>query len=206
MRDLSVAQLSALAGRHLKRRLFIWVVARDLITGLPDPIGFWDDVGNVTVGSRTYIGSGSVVKVDTIHATSDFTIPALTVTMSGLSPTVVAVVRGEVVSQASIEVSLGLFDVDTNSLVDSTLYTMFTGVIDTVEIQTPEAGGFCNVIFTCESISRALTIKSTATRSPPSSKERSSTDLFYDYTGAQRERTVYFGRRDPNSSNTKHSH
>lgn len=199
MRDFAGSVLTALAQRHLKRRLFIWCEARNATTGDPEPVGFWDDIGNVEVNGRTYFGSGHVVKVDKIAAKSSLTIPSLTITFSGLAPEAIAVVRENAISQAPIEVLLGIFDVDTGALLD-TLYLLFKGFVDSVTVETPEAGGLSNIIFTCESISRALTIKSTETRSPSSQEERDPDDRFYEYTGSQRERTLYFGGRDPNAS------
>ena len=198
MLDFSSGQLDALANRHVMRRFFIWCEARDPISGDPDPVGFWDDVGDVEHGGRTYHGSGTIAKIDTISAQSDFAIAGLTITLSGISNAVISLVRGEVVSQAPITVLIGIFDVDTRQLIDN-LIPMFVGVIDRVEINTPPSGGTSEIIFSCESIARALTIKRTATRSEPTHKERAPSDMFFNYTGAQRERSIYFGRRDPNA-------
>lgn len=198
MLTLTAGQLTALAAGRCVRRTFIWVEPRDPSSPGVDAVGFWDDVGNVLIGSRTYIGSGTLFRVESLSAKSDASIPNLTITLSGISSTVINAVRGNEISQARIEVSIGIYDVTTRAL-EGSLIPRFIGVIDSAEIRTPAAGDTSSIIFTCESISRALTIRNTQTRSGPTQKERSATDLFYDYTGAQRERTIYFGRRDPNS-------
>lgn len=201
MLTLTAGQLAALAAGRCVRRTFIWCEPRDPSSPGVDAVGFWDDVGNVTIGARTYIGSGTLARVETLSAKSDVTIPNLVITFSGISSAVINAVRGNEISQAKIEVSLGIYDMTTRAL-EGGLIPRFVGVIDSAEIRTPAAGSTSDIIFTCESISRALTIRNTQTRSGPTQKLRSASDLFYDYTGAQRERTIYFGRRDPNSDKT----
>jgi len=199
MRSFSGSVLTALAERMIKRRLFIWAETRSLIDGSPDPVGFHDDLGDLELGGREYHGAGSIVKVDTISAKSDFTIPNLNITFSGLHPNVSSAVRGRAISQAAITVSIGIYDMTTDAIITQ-LYPIFVGFIDQVEIVTPDVGGLSNIIFTCESISRTGTIKRSGVRAGPTLRELQPTDAFYDFAGAQRERTIYFGRRDPNTT------
>lgn len=199
MRDLTAGQLAALALPHVKRRTFIWIEGRDPITSLPDPAGFWDDVGSVTVDSRTYVGSGNVVTISPISARSDLSIPAINVTLSGLATEAIGMVRGTSLSQAPVEIHYGIYDTSTRLLLPP-LFPLFVGQVDAVEIKTPESGGSCTIILTCESASRALTIRRTGTRSEETQTTRNATDRFYSYTNAIREQTIYFGRRDPNNA------
>jgi hypothetical protein len=196
MLDLTTAQQEALAARSLKRRLFIWCEARDPDTGDPAPAGFWDDVGDIVYSGKTYHGSGNVVSVSTLPAPGDLTIPGVTITVSGIAQEALAVVNGRSLGQAGITVSIGMYDVANHQLLEP-LVPFFAGVIDDIKINTPEAGGAATIDLICESTSRALTIKRTATRSEASCKQRFPSDKFYDYTGAQRERPLYFGRAAP---------
>lgn len=199
MRNLTAGQLAALALPYAKRRTFIWIEGRDPITGLPDPAGFWDDIGNVTVDSRTYVGSGSVVSISSISARSDLSIPGITITLTGISTAANNLVRDTSLSQAPVEISYGIFDVSTRALLPP-LFPLFIGQIDKVDINTPEAGGSNNIVLTCESASRALTIKRTGTRSQETQVTRNAADRFMAYTNAIRDQTIYFGRRDPNNT------
>ncbi|MPZ41605.1 MAG: hypothetical protein GEU95_26880 [Rhizobiales bacterium] len=194
MLALTSGQQDALARRSLMRRQFIWIEARQP-DGDPDPVGFWNDVGNVEHNGRLYRGSGKVVSISSMSLKGDLTIPGLLVTLSGIDTIVAAQVRGNVISQAPIEYHLGLFDVDTGQVI-TPLIRRFTGFVDDCVIKTPEAGGVSTIELTCESTSRALTIRRTATRSDSSHKERDGTDLFYSYTGVQR-KPIYFGRKRP---------
>lgn len=199
MRTLTSGQVTALEAPTAIPRIFIWCEPRDPSSPGVLGQGFWNDLGDVVVSSRTYYGSGTVFSLEPWTAKSDLSIPGLSISMSGVSTRVNNAVRGLQLSQAPITVSFGLFAPATRAIIDG-LIPVFIGVIDKVKIKTPAAGGTCDVIFTCESSSRALTVKSTLTRSGPSQKERDADDLLYDYTGPARETTIYFGRRDPNSS------
>lgn len=196
MLTLTAEQQEALAQREVMLRHFIYCWARDPITGDPSPAGFWNDVGTVTMDGRVYEGSGSVVTIGTLSARSDLTIPGLALTMSGVSAAAIAMVRGKSIGQAPIEVSLGIFDVASHSIIGP-LVRRFVGRIDTVSTVTPPAGGKATITFNCESASRALTIKRTGTRSSATQRERSLTDAFYDYTAGQSGQKIYFGKRGP---------
>jgi hypothetical protein len=186
--------MEALAARTVVRRMFIWCDALDLY-GNPDPAGFWDDAGTIEHDGRVYHGSGTVISIETLSASSDFSIPRLRITASGLEMSTNELVRTRKLAQRPIFVSVGLFAPANRALVPP-LIPYFEGVVDDPEIPTA-AGGKSQIILTCESASRALTIKRTETRSKASLSQRTPGDRFYDYTAGQREKTIYFGRTGP---------
>lgn len=196
MLPLSTEQRAALASRTMMRRFFIWCEATDPDTGAPAPAGFWDDVGAMTIGGRTYNGSGKVIAVATLSAKGDMTIPGLTITLSNIDPASTGLVRAKAVGQAPIDVKIGIFNPATHAIIGD-LVPFFVGFVDDVRVKTPAKGGMSTIDFICESTSRALTKKGTATRSPASARERDRDDGFYDYTAVQRTKPLYFGRKAP---------
>jgi hypothetical protein len=188
-------QIAALANDRLEQRQFLWIDARDLETGDPDPVGFWNDVGNVTVGDKDYLGSTMQGGVEVVSATP-YTIPSLNLTLNGISAAVATVVRGKAIAQAPMKFSWALFDPDTRQIIGS-LIDGFVGWVDDCEIKTPAAGDQSTIVLTCESDMRALTIKSTDVRSNESQKLRLSTDGFFRHADAQRENRIYFGTTKP---------
>lgn len=196
MLALTTEQQAALAARHVMRRLFIYCDALALDGVTPAPVGFWDDVGTVTVEGRTYVGSGTVISVGSLSFVGDMSIPGLSVTISGIDPTAALLVRGETVGQRAIELKVGIFDVDTRDIIGD-LVPRFIGKVDDIEIQTPQAGGNSTIVLTCESTSRALTISRYDTRSDACQRLRDPSDGFYSYASLQRDKPVYFGRRGP---------
>lgn len=189
MLALSSEQFDALQRDSVKRRVFIWCDALDL-EGEPDPAGFWDDVGDVEVDGRVYHGSGSLIQIGQLSGVSSFSIPGLSIEISGVSAEAVNLIRGNIVAQRPLEVYIGIYDTETNTIIEP-LIRRFKGVVDDIEIVT---GDEARILLTCESSARALTISRTTTRSNASCKDRYSTDRFYEYTGVQREKPVYFGR------------
>lgn len=196
MLALTTEQRAALEGRAVMRRTFIWCEARDPDTGLPAPAGFWDDIGDVELDGRVYHGSGGVIAVSSLSAGGDLTIPGLSITLSGIDTTVNLLVRGKSIGQAPVSVRIGMFDVASHVLIPP-LFPLFIGYIDDCTISTPEAGGNGEIVFTCESTSRALTRRATGTRSDATQKQRDPTDGLYLYAGAQRHKPLYFGKKEP---------
>jgi hypothetical protein len=193
MLNLTSDQQTALQQRSVMRRFFIWCDAVDL-DGSPDPAGFWDDVGTIDLDARTYYGSGALIQISSLSAKSDMSIPGLVVTLSGILLEANDIVRARRLGQCPIEVSMGIFDPSDHALIGP-LIPRFVGKIDDIEITTPQAGGKNTITMTCESSSRALTIKRTETRSQASLSQRLSNDGFYNYTAGQAVKTLYFGRK-----------
>lgn len=200
MLALTTDQRTALEARAVMRRMFIWVEATDPVTGDPEPVGFWDDVGDVELDGKTYHGSGSVISISPLTAKGDLTIPGLELTLSGIDITAEVLARAKTIAQTPITVSVGLFNPADHELIPP-LFPYFVGYIDDCTIRTPAEGGDSTMVFTCESASRALTRISTATRSNASEVERDADDAFYSYTGAQRDKPLYFGRAAPGAPN-----
>lgn len=194
MPELTAGQIAALGSRRLVRRDFVWIEAVDPNTGDPDPAGLWNDVGNVTVGGKTFLGAG-ILGGATLSATADLTIPALVLTLNGVDANAVALIRGDEIAQKPVTFYIGLFDPDAMTVID-TLIPVFNGRVDTCEIKS-QAGGKASIVITCESSSRALTIKNPDTRSDASQKRRDEDDTFYYYTDVQRWQKIYFGRLGP---------
>lgn len=195
MLNLTTPQREALAGRHVKRRLFIWVESRTP-EGDPDPVGFYDDVGDIIYLGRTYHGSGNVIEVGTVSARSDMSVPVMVLTLSGVEEAALVLVKGTVIEQAPITVQVGLFNPTTRQIIPP-LLPHFKGFVDNARITTPEVGGESRMEITCESRSRALTQGRTDTRSDASSRIRDPADTFYADTAVQRTKPTYFGAKAP---------
>lgn len=191
MPTLSGAQQTALAQRHVMRRLLLIV----------DDTGFWDDLGTISVNGQSYTGSGALGEAVTVSGKADLQITPLILQLSGISQAVANLIRGAVVGQEDVTLAIGIFDPDSKAIIGSPI-PMFRGYLDDVPIITPPSGGACTVSLTCESIARELTVKSTDTRSNDSQKTRLAGDLFYKYTDQVREHHVFFGSKP----NKKHKH
>lgn len=193
MLSLTTDQRTALAQRIVMRRIFIWCEARDPDTGDPDPVGFWDDVGDVEIDAQVYHGSGSLIQISSLSAKGDLTIPAIEIVLSGIDIDANVLARARSIEQAPIRIYIGLFNPATHAII-TPLFPYFTGFIDNCVIKT---GDESSIALVCESSSRALTRVSQLTRSAASEQERDANDLFYSYTSAAASAPVYFGQSAP---------
>lgn len=194
MLEVTQEQQDALGKPGTMLRSFVWVDALHPETGLPDPAGFWNDAEAVEIEGRLYHPS-SVVQVSAVASVADLTVAGLTITLSKLVPRAASLVRASNLAQRPVEYDLGIFDVTTRALIGP-LVPQFRGWVDDVEIETPVDGGAATVVLICESVSRALTISGTATRSDASQSIRDPNDKIYTYANAQR-LPVLFGKAAP---------
>jgi hypothetical protein len=188
-------QIDALSAGYAKRRIFIDVDSRTE-EGDPDPISLWDGNGTVSYQSKTYYGAGNVIQIGTLSARSDMTVPSLTLSLSGIATEAALMVRGKVIEQAPILIRIAIYNT-TSKLVLEPLFPFFRGFVDNCQIETPEMGNVSTITLTCESTSRGLTAGRTTTRSAASSHIRDPDDTFYDDTGVQRLKPLYFGSKGP---------
>jgi hypothetical protein len=97
--------------------------------------GFWDGVGPLTVEGVTYVGAGSLIKIEPLNAVIDISASPLRVTLraipdSHLTPDVLATIDDEPYKNAPAFVSQAFFDRTTGALV--TVQRLWQGYVDTV--------------------------------------------------------------------------
>jgi len=198
--SLLTTQSDALKKRTSILRSFVYCEARDPFTGDPAHAGFWNGTGNIQMpDGKIYYGSGTLGVIASQSSRSDFSIPGLTITLSGISPAVAALVRNESVGQAPITVSLGIYDTETRELIGG-LIPRFVGRVDDVEIKDPAKGGTCEIVFTLESDSRALTLQRPDRRVQEDQLARQPGDDFYKWASSAREARIYFGMPTPRTA------
>lgn len=203
MRNISTANQTALQNRFLIARDFLWLVAREG-SGAAFPYGFWSGVGDVSAEvlnpdtgqpiARNFEGSGTLIQIGDIIATSSIQTQNITVELSQLLPEVENIVRGYDLKQARVEIYRGLFSIETRQLVAPAL-CRFVGFVDTIEINTPEEGGEGSAIFTCVSHTQEMSRSSPDTRSDQSQRLRNATDNFYQDVATIGQTEFFWGKK-----------
>jgi hypothetical protein len=122
------------------------------------------------------------------------TVRQLDVGLSQIDEAVATVVRGCDVRQAPIQVYLGIFDPSTHRLV-APAFPLFVGPVDSMEIETPEEGGFGSVTLHCVSQIREMTRSNPDVRSGASQQARSGGDAFYDDTQNVGDWQIFWGQK-----------
>lgn len=202
-RSISVANQAALQARALVARDFLWIVARNRSTGLPQSVGFWSDVGNVSASvidpdngnaeARAFYGSGGLIQISDIPLVANITVQTVTIVMSQIDELVAQAVRLYDCKQARVEIFRGLFDPSTRQMV-AAAECRFVGFVDTIEIKTPAENEEGAVTLICTSSTQEMTRSNPDTRSHESQIKRSATDNFFQDASVVGEWEHFWGR------------
>lgn len=203
MRAISTENQTALAARELVARDFLWIVAKDRVTGDPVNVGFWSDIENVTAFvlnpdtllpvSRTYYGAGGLISIDSIPSVSVVQVQDIKIVLSQLDELVEQAVRLYDIKQARVEIHRGLFDPDTRNLVSPAI-VRFVGFVNKVEITTGLENAEGGVTITCVSHTQELTRANPTTRSHEDQKtNRNEDDDFFIDAGVTADWNIQWG-------------
>jgi len=151
---------AARKGRYA--RLLFWVAARDRDTQQTETLGLWtgDDHLDFEIAGeiRTYYGAGTLLGADPLNLTIGLEVRTQRVVFSAIAPEVELALRGYDTKLAPVEMHLAHFDPLSGVLLEEP-EPRFKGVIDQLEIITPEAGG--EAAATCTLISAAYRLRNT---------------------------------------------
>lgn len=176
MKTFSPALLAHLQARRGSRvRLLLWAVPKNRATGLPEPIGLWtgSDARSFTIdGSpRPYAGAGGILQIAPIVSAVGTDIRTQRVTLSGVFPEVMEIIRQHDPRNAPVEIHRAVYDPGTLQLIDAP-HRLFKGWIDKLKDTRPEEGGMATVELSLVSTARALTRTLTAKISDASQQRR----------------------------------
>lgn len=204
MRSLGSPTITALAARRLVMRDFIWVQAKDG-SNTPVVAAYWNDRGSITTNvisgqsggsvSRTYVGTGTLIRVGDIPLTSDLTIRTVDVTLSQVDTNTDNLIRGYNLRLALVDIHRCLFDPVTRVVVEAQ-NPRLAGFIDGVQVTTPKAGEKGSIIFKVISNTQELTRTSSEKRSNYSQRRRLASDDFFQYAGVMPGRVLTWGAAD----------
>jgi hypothetical protein len=203
MRALSTEIQNALSARALVARDFLWVVARDRVTGNPVTDGAWSDVGTLTAAiidpdigapvERTWSGQGTLISISDVQMLSNITVRRVTITLSQISDRAMQLVHGYDCKQARVEVYRGLFDPSSRRLV-APAPARFVGFVDTINIKTPTENDVGGVVLDCTSHTQEMTRSNPDTRSHESQILRHAGDSFFKDAPVVGEWELFWGK------------
>lgn len=190
MRTLSAAESSAIVARSVAFRNLVWITAKDRTTGALNSLGFWDDVGNLSVtvvdpftgnnAARTFIGAGSLLGVDDVAASADLSVKQIKIKLSGINASVAQAVRGYDARLAPIQLFRLILNPTSGTAV-APARARFVGFVETVEINDPSPGGQGEVTVTAVSQLRELSRANPDMTSSESQKMRLAGDRFLEF-------------------------
>jgi hypothetical protein len=140
------------AGRSLSANMVTEVSASQLSPILlasfsfSTPVRLWSGYGTITVGSVTYLGSGSLGTISPVEETTDLAARGINFQLSGVPTALVAVALSENYQGKACSVLFGALDA-TGALVSSPV-TIFAGRMDVMSIN--DDGQNATIIMTAE--------------------------------------------------------
>jgi hypothetical protein len=140
------------AGRSLSANMVTEVSASQLSPILlasfsfSTPVRLWSGYGTITVGSVTYLGSGSLGTISPVEETTDLAARGINFQLSGVPTALVAVALSENYQGKACSVLFGALD-PTGALVSSPV-TIFAGRMDVMSIN--DDGQNATIIMTAE--------------------------------------------------------
>ena len=164
----------------------LWVIARDMATNAPFPVGYWtgDDAATITVDgqARSYYGAGAALGIEPLTYELGAAVKVQRVSLGPLAPEVRQVLRGYDTRQAPA--SLHLVMLNAAGAVTS-VEEAFKGVIDRFEINEGPIDDAGNSTVTCDvelvSDARMLTRTLSLKMSDGSQRQRNANDGFRKY-------------------------
>lgn len=106
-------------------------------------IGLWSGYSDITIAGVEYLGTGALLGISEVEETSEISARGVTITVSGLDESILAIALNEPYQNRALSVLIGTID---GTTVDS--YTLFRGRMDVMKIS--ESGGTTSISITAE--------------------------------------------------------
>jgi hypothetical protein len=157
-----------------------YAVEIDLDSG---PLRIWTGVGDRTIDGDTYTGGGNLVGISGLEEVADLSAKNITLTLSGMPPSVVALALGEPYQRRKVRVLWGVRGV-------SDFVEVFSGSLNQMVIEDgPESG---TISVTVDSKLVELERASNRRYTSVSHKTRYPNDTFFDFVAQIQDKGVRF--------------
>lgn len=196
MRDIGSAILTLLARRTgVIVRNAVWIVAKEIATGDPASLGFWDGQYDLTTtiggAERTYTAANSVFSIPTITTQVGLEQRVMRISIAGMSDALITAARAYDARLAPIEVHRLVSDPYSGALLGH--WRLFRGVVETITLPRAEAGGESQGEIAAMSSARALS-RTLAFKKSDAVQQRRSGDRFRRYVTVSGSVNVVWGR------------
>lgn len=131
----------------------------------------WTGYGSITWGGNTFLGTGTLGKVDPATDTSDLSAQGVVFTLEGVDPTMLALAIGDVQQGLPAKMWLGIMSSAVALIADPVL--IFSGLTDVCRVT--DDGPTCTISLTCENKLARLSI--------PASRRFTADDQAIDWPG-----------------------
>jgi hypothetical protein len=190
MRDMTSAYLAAISSAMLRPALFVQA------TFVSGPLYVWSGMGPITWNGQTWIGVGTLGTVSTIEEGSTVSAKGVTLTLSGLDPTLLEDVMEEFQVGLPALVYLGVFDATGALIADPVC--CFSGRMDQPTIDI--SGTTASIAINCENRLVEMNVSVERRYTDEDQQLDYPGDLGFQFVNGIQDAQIYFGR-SPSSKN-----
>jgi len=148
-------------------------------------VRLWTGYGDRQIEGNTYTGAGSLLGISGLDEVADLSAKSITVTLSGVDQTVLALALAEPYQRRKLRVLFGVVN-------STTSVELFAGQMNTMTIE--DSGDSSVVSILVDSKLVELERASNRRYTSESQKSRHSGDTFFDYVAKLQDRQLVWGR------------
>ena len=156
----------------------------------PSALNLWNGTGDLTYGSNTYIGTGDLLSISQITETSDISATGITVSLTGVKTSLIAIAKDHEYQGRPLSVSLGAFDASGDLIADPVI--VFSGFMDTMTIS--ENGAYSTIAIAVENKLVAFERTKVRRYTAEDQKIDHPTDKGFEYVTAIVQKEIIWGR------------
>lgn len=182
-RELSTEYRNAVISNYVRPFL--------LIQGFFDTetLRFWNGIGDLDYDGDTYTGAGHLLKLDDIDETTKVEARGITLTLSGIPSSLIAVALTEDYQDRKVTVDLGFFDA--SGVIIPTPFRFFSGKADIMAIR--DGAETATISLTAENDLIILQRVNERRRTAEDQKRELSSDTFFDSVAALQNKSIVWG-------------
>lgn len=153
-----------------------------------DPVRLWNGYGDLSIGIHRYTGAGNLLAISAIEETADIQANGVTITLSGIDPSLISVALSENYQNREAKIYIGTLADDFTP----SSYQLFGGRLDTMDIE--EAMETATISVTAEN--RLIDLERPRVRRFTSEDQKSlfTGDLGLDYVNDLQDKTLEWGK------------
>lgn len=151
------------------------------------PLYVWSGVGNLTIGSKTYLGAGSLLNVSSVEETTEIEAKGATLTMSGIPSSFLSLALAEQYQGRECRIYFGMTS-DPSAYVE-----IFSGELDQMNIS--EDATASTIAVTVENALIKLERPVVRRLTNEDQKSRYPYDRGLEYVASLQDKEVFWGRK-----------
>ena len=158
-------------------------------------LNIWSGVGDLSFDSVTYTGLGDLLSISEIKETSDISATGISVSLSGVKTSLIAIAKDQDYQGRELTVRLGAFNESGSLIADPVI--IFSGFMDTMTIA--EAGAYSSITIAVENKLVAFERAKVRRYTAEDQKIEYPADKGFEFVTSIVQKEIFWGRPSPAS-------